>query len=445
MPLLDGILRRLPKRRPARTNGIMDRFEVTGLHSLSSTIELRRDTAGNLMIVFFGALAVFIVAAMWFGTFSKQETMRGLVLGTKGGQRITVPIGGTVKKVWIEQGQAVTTGQKLLTVIPQQTASGASPLSETDLQALIDQKANTEQQIASIKTLMARDTQDMQSFDANIEALTNNLRSQERELERSVAAQRDIVQRMQRYLKVGYTTRDSVTAQERAWQDYAQQLAAARLQLAQLSGTSLERLRAVQQNNNYSANQLADMGRLISELTAKIERAKSAISTDIVAVTNGKVAAINVREGAEVTVGDTVAAIGDPDAPFIIGLQAPSKSMGLLTIGQRVVLKYDAFPYKTFGVKYGRVIAISAQPVTLPKEDEQSMAMVNPALAQSAQSAPPQSKFLVEVEPEDKTISAYGVDRPILIGSTLSADVIVERRRLIDWVLDPILAMRGRT
>ena len=39
---------------------------------------------------------------------------------------------------------------------------------------------------------------------------------------------------------------------------------------------------------------------------------------------------------------------------------------------------------------------------------------------------------------------AYGKERPILIGSTLSADVVVEKRRLIDWVLDPVLAMRGR-
>ena len=29
--------------------------------------------------------------------------------------------------------------------------------------------------------------------------------------------------------------------------------------------------------------------------------------------------------------------------------------------------------------------------------------------------------------------------------ATLTADLIVERRRLIDWVLDPIRALRGRT
>jgi membrane fusion protein len=39
---------------------------------------------------------------------------------------------------------------------------------------------------------------------------------------------------------------------------------------------------------------------------------------------------------------------------------------------------------------------------------------------------------------------AYGIDEPIRIGSTLSADIVVERQRLIDWMLDPIRAMRGR-
>ena len=45
---------------------------------------------------------------------------------------------------------------------------------------------------------------------------------------------------------------------------------------------------------------------------------------------------------------------------------------------------------------------------------------------------------------ETQLVRTPGVDEPIRIGSTLSADIVVERRRLIDWVLDPIRAMRGR-
>ena len=62
----------------------------------------------------------------------------------------------------------------------------------------------------------------------------------------------------------------------------------------------------------------------------------------------------------------------------------------------------------------------------------------------AAAAASRQSVYRVEVRPEARTMRAYGVDEPIRIGSTLSADIVVERRRLIDWMLDPIRAMRGR-
>lgn len=445
MKLRDLIGRLIPARSPAKPKGSMDRFEVTGLHELSSTIELRRDTAANLMVLFFAALTVFIAASMWLGTFSKQETMRGIVIGSKGGQRITSIVGGTVSKIWVKQGQSVKAGQRLITVIPQQTSAGAGSLSRSDLLSLTEQKANSEGQMSEIQAAMSDDAKDLDAFERNLLDLAANLKGQERELQKAAAAQEETVNKMRSYLKRGYTTRESVTAQERAWQEYNQQLASVRMQMTQLASTRIEQRRTVQQNYNANVSRLAELDRMVSELDARIQRAKSAIATDIISVADGQVAAINVREGSEVLVGDTIAAIGNPEAPFTIGLQAPSKTMGLLTIGQTVVLKYDAYPYKTFGVKRGRIIAISSQPVTLPKEDEQQMALMNPALAKSAEANPPQSKFLVEVEPEDKTINAYGEERQILIGSTLSADVIVEHRRLIDWVLDPIHAMRGRT
>ncbi len=435
--------RRFLGRRKPRPETMMDRFEITGLHQLSSSIEFRRDTASDLLVVFFVSLALFLVAAMWFGTFAKQETMRGIVLGTKGGQRMSAPVDGTVSHIWVAQGQEVKAGDKILTIVPQQTAAGSKPLSESELQSLVAQRRNTKAQIDGLDALMAQHADDLGAFDDNMLKIEANLRKQEQELQGALAAQDEIVQKLRANLKSGYVTRENVTGQERVKQDYVRQLLEVRLQMTQLTTTQLERRRTLQQSRSANAAEHGQLTRQLAELDARIERAKSAIATDVIAGGEGRIAAINVREGAEVKYGDTLAAIGNPDEPITIGLQAPSKTMGLLTLQQRVVLKYDAFPYKTFGVKYGRIIAIGKQPLSLPKEDEASG--LDAALAKAGPRPPPQSKFLVEVEPEEKTIVAYGSERPILIGSTLSADVVVERRRLIDWVLDPILAMRGRT
>lgn len=419
-------------------------FEVTGLHDLGSSIEFRRDTAGSMMVIFFSALAIVVVGGLWIGTFSKQETMRGVVLGARGSQRVNSTVAGTVSVIWVKQGDTVKPGERLLTITPQQSGAGARSLSEVELAGLRSQTESIDRRIVEIRDLMTRDAGDLKAYEDSSKKLAANLEQQEADMKRALDQQAAAVEKLRGYLKRGLATRDMVSNQERALQDYKRQLADVRMQITQLTSTRIDRRRTVEQNNNGSNSQLADLERAKASLNSQIEQAKSAIATEILAVTGGQVAAVNVREGSQVNAGDTVVAIGDPSAPFTVALEAPSKTMGLLTMGQRVVLKYDAFPYKTFGVKYGKVIAIGEQPVSLPKAVADDKPFIDPKLGDAGPAPPPQSRYLVEVEPEDRTINAYGVDRPILVGSTLSADVVVERRRLIDWVIDPILAMRGR-
>lgn len=444
MQLPDFIKRMFRPGSSRRPQTALGNFEVTGLHDLGSSIEFRRDTAGSMMVIFFSALAIVVVGGLWIGTFSKQETMRGVVLGAKGSQRVNSTVAGTVSAIWVRQGDTVQPGQKLLTVTPQQAGAGNKSLSEVELAALKSQTESIDRRIGEIRDLMTRDAGDLKTYEDSSKKLAVNLEQQEADMKRAVDQQAAAVEKLRAYLKRGLATRDLVSVQERTLQDYKRQLADIRLQITQLTSTRIDRRRTVEQNNNGSNSQLADLERAKAALVSQIEQAKSAIATDVLAVTAGQIAAVNVREGSQVSAGDTVVAIGDPSAPFTVALEAPSKTMGLLTIGQRVVLKYDAFPYKTFGVKYGKVISIGEQPVSLPKAVADDKPFLDPKLGDAGPAPPPQSRYLVEVEPEDRTINAYGIDRPILVGSSLSADVVVERRRLIDWVIDPILAMRGR-
>lgn len=441
---LPDFIRRILGRGQRRPQTALGGFEVTGLHDLSSSIEFRRDTAGSLMMLFFAALAVVVIGGLWIGTFSKQETMRGVVLGARGSQRINATVAGTVTGIWVRQGDTVKAGERILTVTPQQTGAGDKSLSQIDLDALASQRASIDRRIGEIRSLMEHDAGDLKAYEESSAKLVANLESQEKEIGRAADQQAAAVEKLRGYLKRGLATREIVAAQERSLQDYRRQLGDIRLQITQTAATRIDRRRTVEQNNNANNSQLADLERARAELETRIGQAKSAIATDILATAGGQIAALNVREGSQVNVGDTVAAIGDPNAPFTIALEAPSKTMGLLTIGQKVVLKYDAFPYKTFGVKYGKVVSIGEQPVSLPKAVADDKPFIDPKLGDAGPLPPPQSRYLVEVEPDDQTIDAYGVSRPILVGSTLTADVVVERRRLIDWVLDPILAMRGR-
>ena len=43
-----------------------------------------------------------------------------------------------------------------------------------------------------------------------------------------------------------------------------------------------------------------------------------------------------------------------------------------------------------------------------------------------------------------QTIQAYGEARPLQVGMQLQADIMQERRKLYEWVLEPLLSITGK-
>jgi membrane fusion protein len=107
-----------------------------------------------------------------------------------------------------------------------------------------------------------------------------------------------------------------------------------------------------------------------------------------------------------------------------------SHAIGFVEVGQRVSLLFDAFPYQQFGSYPGTVVRVSPHPLT----------------RQEMNSLPDGSApvYLAAIALDSKNISAYGKPVALREGMTLSADILLESRSLIDWLLEPLLIMRGR-
>ena len=55
-----------------------------------------------------------------------------------------------------------------------------------------------------------------------------------------------------------------------------------------------------------------------------------------------------------------------------------------------------------------------------------------------------QPMYRVRVALERQVVRAYGAERPLMSGATLDATVLLERRRLYEWVLEPLYTISGR-
>jgi membrane fusion protein len=53
--------------------------------------------------------------------------------------------------------------------------------------------------------------------------------------------------------------------------------------------------------------------------------------------------------------------------------------------------------------------------------------------------------YRIKVALEGQAIRAYGQLEPLQPGMQVEADILLDRRRLIEWIFEPLLSLAGRT
>ena len=354
--------------------------------------------------------------------------------------RLASPLQGNMWKVLVKQGDTVARGQRLMQIqLREQTTGGVSTVT-ANLRSLKERQANLTREQARLKSYLDSTRNDQRETEGNVASVVKAFDDQEKTLRDGQRNVDDMAKRVESYLNQGYATRESLNGQRRLSLDYARQIAELRARRAELKQETAERLRAQRTNVTEKAAQLAATENELSSLAAQLTGVSAQSRLDIVAPVDGQVAGLFVEPGASVSADQVLAIIGDTGAEPLVVLEVPARAIGLAKVGQDVVLKYDAFPFKTFGIAHGTISAISGTPLRSPTVAMAAAGeiVIDPATANR------QSTYRIEVTPNARNVRAYGVDEPIRIGSTLSADIVVEKRRLIDWMLDPIRAMRGR-
>ena len=101
-------------------------------------------------------------------------------------------------------------------------------------------------------------------------------------------------------------------------------------------------------------------------------------------------------------------------------LLIPGRAIGFIEPGDRILLRYRAFPYQTFGHQVGRVASISPN-----------------AIAPAGATRGAERVYRVLVDLQQQAVTARGKYTPLRPGMLLDADILGERRRLYEWILKP--------
>lgn len=402
------------------------------------TIDLRQDRSATVSALLVVVTVVAVGAGLWFGRFAQTESVRGYVAATGGFARLDAPRSGVISRIDVSQGAAVRAGQPLYALRMGTAASGGESAVETEIRNLQQTRRGYQDEIARADAFIVEATRQQEQIEADQAPFYASLAEQAKRNQAAAEKSRMAVRRIAAYVRQGDATRDLLEQHERTTFDYERQVADLHLRRMEYQRQDAERKRAFRELIVAKQSQKAAAQSQIEATDSRLAALRTEALLEIQAQRDGTVLALAGKVGDSVKPGQFVAAIGDAGAAPVIVVEAPARAVGLAKVGQRVVLKYDAFPFKTFGIHHGTISYISQAAIRGPITEEKLDGGLDP------RPVPLQSAYRIEIVPDRTDVDAYGERVPIRVGSTLSADIVVERRRLIDWMLDPIRALRGR-
>jgi membrane fusion protein len=151
---------------------------------------------------------------------------------------------------------------------------------------------------------------------------------------------------------------------------------------------------------------------------------------------DGMVTAVVAERGQPVTPGVALASLLPADAKLQAHLFAPSSAVGFVHADQAVQLRYQAYPYQKFGHQAGQVMQVSRTPLQAAELAGLSL----PARGGDGH----EPLYRITVTLDHQAVQAYGRAQPLAPGMQLDADVMLDRRRLIEWIFEPLLSVTGR-
>lgn len=195
--------------------------------------------------------------------------------------------------------------------------------------------------------------------------------------------------------------------------------AEAQQKLTQEESTKLEFQQRIQQLEV----EITRLGARIAESRVLLASARTRFEWSFLrAQVDGTISSLNLEnEGEVVRVGQTIAEIAPKDSPLVLSASLPSKEAGFVKTGMEVNVKLDAYPYQDYGVIAGEIISISPDAV----RDEQLGTV-----------------YTIEVALSRDYVVEDGQKVMFQAGQTAVADIVVRRRRLAAYILDPIQKLK---
>lgn len=386
---------------------------------------------------FFTGSAFFVVvvllAFLIWGQYAATERVHGILVPKGGVIKIHSASPGLVVDLKVEEGAVVTKGQPLFSIQSPQSIGAFADYTDAIISELEDTIALQYQQL-KIKSSISNNEK------KQIKSLINNLQDQLLNIEKQLSSHtkhQNLLDAEANSLKValkkskGITSKFAYQQRERERLAGAMQLQATRRQKAVMEGQLQElrmQLEKLPMTDSLSQIQIQEN---ISRLKQQLVQMQVAKGYQVISPADGIVATILLSEGKYTTDSLPVMTLLPDDNELLVELYVPSQASGFLKLNQEVLIKYRAFPYQKFGVHKGHIAEIS-KTIIDPREVKVPLAL-------------PEATYRVRVKLDKQTVRSFGNDVELRSGMLVDAEIVRDRRAILEWVLEPLYSIRGKS
>lgn len=413
---------------------------MSGLFRQEAMEHQRARLWGDVIIVqptsYFSLVATFLIVFICIGlflasqSFTRKESVIGYLSPENGLSNIYADRGGAIDALFVKPGDFVTKGQTLATLaLQRRLPSGAS--SGRELEASIGRE---------LEDIARRFLQLDVSYREEVSALKNRLHGLKAEragLEDEQAFIENRIELAQKQYdsalelaQKGFATQRMVDERDEALLTLKQQKSTMVREAINLD-TSIGQ---IESNIALRPHQVEESKSALNQRKEALLRQLSEIELStgysLIAPQDGYVTSVLVNEGATAIPNAPVVVIRPENSPLVAKLLVPSRAAGLLQVGQKAKIQYDAFPYQRFGVFEGTVKKISSSILT-PAEVQTPIPIE-------------EAFYMVDLELGEQAVTLAGEKILLKPGMGLKANIELEQRSLVEWVFDPVLSLKGK-
>ncbi|WP_343529351.1 HlyD family secretion protein [Yokenella regensburgei] len=388
-------------------------------------------TVATGSLLFIAAFLLFIIE----GTYTRRVNVVGEVTTWPRAVNIYSGVQGFVVNQFVHEGQMIRKGEPVYQIdVSKSTRSGVvSENQRRDIESQLVRVDNIIQRLEESKkiTLDSLEKQRLQYSEAFQRSSDIIRRAQE-----GINIMQSNMENYRHYQARGLINKDQLTNQVALY--YQQQN-----NLLGLSGQNEQNALQLTSLESQIQTQAADFDNRIYQMELqRYELQKELVETDVGgeivvrALSDGRIDSMSVTIGQMVNPGDSLLQVIPKNIEnYYLILWVPNDVVPYLKSGDRVNLRYEAFPAEKFGQFQATVTTVTRTPAST-----QEMLTYHGAPKNTLDASVPWYKVIVK--PEQQSIVYAGKSLPLENGMKAKSTLFLEKRKIYQWMLSPFYNMK---